>query len=310
MSIAAPTQCFYRGDARLRSVSGMQNGFDLIGPAGFGIANYPRGATFGPRSMRDFEFVWIVEGDAEYRMDEQVYPAPEGSIVLCRRGVTDFFRWDASRRTRHGFFHFDIRSAPVDLPAMHDWPVVVKQVEGDILTELFQHLLTWANQGDSATLTATISLMLRLFITGQRATHALPIDIAPDPVDRAITHLHQTLESDPATTVTLDDLAEAACVTPEHLCRVFKKSLDLSPMECVRLARLDRSVVLLSRSNFSIGQIATMCGFASQFHFARRFKESFGASPTQVRARVRTGSTPPLPKLLRSSGGIARPGSR
>ena len=88
-------------------------------------------------------------------------------------------------------------------------------------------------------------------------------------------------------------------MTAEHLCRLFQKSMDRTPMECVRMARLDRSVVMLTRSNFSIGRIAEMCGFASQFHFARRFKEAFGATPTQIRSRIRAGEVPPLPRLLR-----------
>ncbi len=279
----------------------MANGLALIGPSHWGLANYPPGATFGPRRMRDYEFVWIVEGDVEYTVDRQPHAAPAGSIVLCRPGVTDHFRWDPKRRTRHAFFHFHIDRLPRDWPAAKDWPAVATPVAGDVLVPLFQYVLTWAQQADAPTLHRTIELMLHTFVTGRRATHALPEDVAPDPVDRAVAHLHRTLETDPSAPITLDDLSEAACVTPEHLCRVFKRSLDLSPMECVRLARLDRSVVLLSRSNFSIGQIADMCGFASQFHFSRRFREAFGDTPTEVRKRIRTGATPPLPKLLRNS---------
>ncbi len=274
----------------------------ITGPTGHGLANYPPGATFGPRRMRDWEFVWVVEGDAEFRQEDRVHAAPEGSIVLCRPGVTDFFRWDPDRRTRHAYFHFEMKSIPADWGRPQQWPVVVERMEGDVLVPLFQHLLTWAGRGDAEMLRQTIGTMLRIFITGQRATFDLPADVPPDPVDRAIAHLHKTLETDPAAAIALDDLADVACVTPEHLCRVFKKTLDLSPMECVRLARLDRAVVLLSRSNCSIGQVAEMCGFASQFHFARRFKEAFGDTPTQTRSRIRAGGVPPLPRLLRRSG--------
>jgi hypothetical protein len=31
-----------------------------------GDRGYPPGATLGPRSRHDFEFVWVVEGDAEW----------------------------------------------------------------------------------------------------------------------------------------------------------------------------------------------------------------------------------------------------
>lgn len=279
---------------------------DLTPPTGFGLAHYPPGATFGPRRMGDYELVWLVEGDATYLRTEpgereRAFEAKEGSMVLCRPGAVDAFRWDPQRRTRHAFVHFDVRSVPKDWPPLRDWPTVVAPVDGDLLVPLFQHLLTWASRRDQTMLVQTVSLMLRLFVTGQRAMTELPADVAPDPVERAIAHLHRTLESDPAAAIALDDLAEAACVTPEHLCRVFKKTLDLSPMECVRLARLDRAAVLLTRSNCSVGQIAEMCGFASQFHFARRFKEAFGDTPTRIRLRVRQGANAPLPRLLRNA---------
>src|SRR5947209_929804 len=93
-------------------------------PTGYGVALYPAGATFGPRVMRDYEFVWLIEGDAEYRWGDAVVQAPEGSIVLCRPGATDFFRWDPKRRTRHGYYHFRIQSLPKDWPPEKLWPLV------------------------------------------------------------------------------------------------------------------------------------------------------------------------------------------
>lgn len=42
----------------------------LLGNAG--IAAYPPGATFGPRLHYDFEFLWVMEGDARARFDDRV----------------------------------------------------------------------------------------------------------------------------------------------------------------------------------------------------------------------------------------------
>lgn len=37
--------------------------------SGWGVAVYPPGATFGPRQLEDFEFVWLLQGTAEWRYD-------------------------------------------------------------------------------------------------------------------------------------------------------------------------------------------------------------------------------------------------
>jgi AraC-like DNA-binding protein len=271
---------------------------ELSRPLLTGVATYPAGATFGPRITRDFEFVWVIEGNVEYRLEETTLPVSPGSVLLCRPGKTDFFRWDENRRTRHGYFHFKVLSIPGDWPPMEDWPLIQPPVEGDILRPLFRHLLTWADRGDPTLLRVTMAHMLASFVTGEIAGRDVPQETHPEAVERAWTYLHHRMEEDPSASISLADLAGAACVSPEHLCRLFKRSTGRSPVETVRLARLDRAAVLLARSNYTVAEISTVCGFSSPFHFSRRFKEAFGRSPRDLRKSLATGATPPTPRLL------------
>jgi len=261
--------------------------------------------------MEEFEFVWLIEGDAQYTWADTVVDAPEGSVVLCRPGATDFFRWDTARRTRHAYFHFQVKDVPSNWPDPAQWPLVREfgDDQNDIVRPMFRHLLTLVGPqdagpddvagADAELVRLTILHMLRAFVTGQtHASHVRPQSL-PDAVERAGAYLMDRLESDPAADITLDDLAGAACVTPEHLCRVFRTSTGLGPVATVRLARLDRAAVLLARSNYAVAQIARQCGFASPFHFSRAFKCAYGHSPRDLRKRLEAGETPPTPRLLR-----------
>ena len=279
-------------------------------PSGYGVATYPPGATFGPRVMREYEFVWMVEGDAEYQWGEVFVPAPAGSVVLCRPGATDGFRWDRQRRTRHGYFHFQARALPSEWPPLTEWPLVRVPPEEDILRPLFRHLLTWAARGDAGQTRLTVAQMLTIFVTGDLATGSVGREAWPEAVELAWAFIARSLEDDPAGPLPLARLADAACVTPEHLCRVFKAALGHSPAETVRLARLDRAASLLARSNYTVGEISALCGFASPFHLSRLFKKAFGQSPMNLRRAVHSGETPPLTRLLHqfpSSIGQSRP---
>ncbi len=280
---------------------------ELTLPTAYGVATYPPGATFGPRKMRDFEFVWVIEGEVEYRWGTRHVDVPPGSVVLCRPGAVDFFRWDPHRRTRHGYFHFDILTAPRDWPAAERWPLVRNTAESGILPPLFRHLLTWAGRGDALQCRLTMATLLRAFLTGETAMGDVPHEALPEAVERVYAYLHTRLEDDPAVVLDLAELANVACVTPEHLCRLFTAATGRSPMETVRLARLDRAAVLLARSNYAVSDIAALHGFASPFHFSRRFREAFGRSPRALRQAIRSGATPPTPRLLRFHAGLHEP---
>lgn len=269
-------------------------------PRTIGVATYPPGATFGPRRLRDYEFVWIIDGEVEYGCDGATFAAPPGAIVLCRAGTTDFFRFDPAQRTRHAYFHFNLLSWPRDWSAPEAWPYVRLTAEGDLLRALFGHLLTWAGKGDPLQRELTVLQLLAAFVSGEIATGAVPPDPLPPAVERAQSYIHERLDAAPDAPIALGDLALAAGVNREHLCRLFAAATGHSPMATVRLARLDRAAVLLARSNYRIGEVASMCGFASPFHFSRRFKDAFGHSPRDLRRRVAAGETPPTSRLLRS----------
>jgi AraC family transcriptional regulator len=281
-----------------------------------GVATYPPGATFGPRVMRDYEFVWLIEGDATYTWADQTIDAPQGSIVLCRPGATDFFRWDPSRNTRHGYVHFTLDRVPRAWGAPEAWPLVrrfgsnagdraggvgtVATAVGtdDIIFPMFRHLLAWAGTGDATIVRLSLAHILGTYVTGQTTVADVPREPLPEPVERALAFLHDALDSDAATPVSFAQLTDAACVTGPHLCRLFKSATGHTPAETVRLARLDRAHALVVRSNYSVKEIARMTGFASPFHFTRLFTRAFGVAPAMLRKRIEAGELPPHSRLI------------
>src|SRR5207249_1310740 len=153
-----------------------------------------------------------------------------------RPGARDFFRWDRKRRTRHGYFHFHIRKHPRDWGKAKDWPLARMEEPGDVLRPLFKYILTWAGNGDPRLIRLTMANMLAAFITGQYSSQEVPRDALPEAVERAWKHIHARIAEDAAAEIGLAELAEAACVTREHLCRLFKSSIGKSPVQTVRLA--------------------------------------------------------------------------
>src|SRR6266511_2447392 len=132
--------------------------------SGSGVAVYPPGATFGPRRLHDFEFVWLLQGAAEWRYDQGSITLGPNSLLLARPGIRDSFIWDRTRPTRHAYPHFQLIGQLWELPDPVQWPLVRTLPDDDPLRLLLRDLLNLNNQ-PSGTLQQTAQEVLRLLLT-------------------------------------------------------------------------------------------------------------------------------------------------
>lgn len=90
-------------------------------------------------------------------------------------------------------------------------------------------------------------------------------------------HLHQNLS--------VETLAEKACLSSRHFSRRFKNAFGAAPGEFVHNLRLDEARRRLSISGVTIEGVAESVGFASADSFRRAFERRFGIAPSIYRGR-------------------------
>ncbi|MBL4700946.1 MAG: helix-turn-helix transcriptional regulator, partial [Phycisphaeraceae bacterium] len=83
--------------------------------------------------------------------------------------------------------------------------------------------------------------------------------------------------------ITMDDLAEAASISVNHLTRQFNEHLHITPSRYLWQYRTQRGIELLRHTGLNISQIADRVGFATPFHFSRLVKQQHHHSPKQLR---------------------------
>lgn len=79
--------------------------------------------------------------------------------------------------------------------------------------------------------------------------------------------------------------------TPSKICgisytyfkKLFKEKFGFPPVKYVNDMRLERSRELLATDEFSVSEIAKMCGFENTYYFSKKFKEKYQLSPTVYR---------------------------
>lgn len=270
--------------------------------SGYGIADYPSGAAFGPRHSHNYEFVWMIQGDAHWDSSGDTYPAPVGSVFLTRPERIDTIHWDPDRRTRHGYVHFNILDRGT-LPPEHAWPWVVDPGGENVLHPMLRSLLVLLARDDAVGKRLAPPMLvqiLELFVHGawQLAEDLTAIDEHPV-LGRAMAWCQQRWRDGVLHAIGDHELAQAAGVSVGHLIRVFRAELQATPQQALRMLRLDRAATLLARSNEAVQTVSATCGFESPFHFSRRFKEAYGHSPRAFRLALASGRNRPTIPLVR-----------
>ncbi len=261
--------------------------------------SYPPGATFGPRLLPNFELVWIIAGDSVAYRDGRAIPAPAGTVLLQPRGTRDAYDWAVDRSTLHAFIHFDLGRPGRGWPPLDQWPERRDTSPNSILLALFRFILGLHGASETRTgpvLRPALELLLRTFVSGQSEVASELRAPLPDVVSRVLRFVSNRLQKDPAERLRLPDLAGHARVSPQHLCRVFERSLGHGPMECVRLVRIEQAATELERTDDRLHRIAERCGFASPYHFSRVFRAVYGDPPSIYRQKFQLGVKQGIPR--------------
>jgi AraC family transcriptional regulator len=132
------------------------------------------------------------------------------------------------------------------------------------------------------------------FDSSMRIYHMLHLLLAPtaqerkaaSPIDDVILYIRSNIGK----SITLNELAGVAHLSPYYFAHIFKKQTGFAPLDYVINTRIERTKVLLLRTGLSISEIADEVGYASSGSLINLFTKRVGISPYQYRvAHLRQG---------------------
>lgn len=94
--------------------------------------------------------------------------------------------------------------------------------------------------------------------------------------------MHDNFRSD----ISMTQLSEIIRVTPQHFCRVFRKTMNVRPNEFLTQIRLDEAKRLLSERDVSVSDAAEKSGFRDAGYFSTVFRKHEGISPIQFKKKT------------------------
>ncbi len=101
---------------------------------------------------------------------------------------------------------------------------------------------------------------------------------------RRVVEAIRFVESDAARPVQLQDLAAIAGMSKYHFLRVFRRLTGVTPHQYLISARMRRAALGLASSRRPVLDVALDAGFGDLSTFNKRFRATFGLTPTQYRA--------------------------
>ena len=100
---------------------------------------------------------------------------------------------------------------------------------------------------------------------------------------KRLTFAKEYISSNYNKNIELEDIAQTACLSVNHLLRTFKQAYGISPHQYLMKVRINRSKYLLRNTRYTLNEIVEIVGFECPSSFIRLFKTMNSITPGKYR---------------------------
>lgn len=123
---------------------------------------------------------------------------------------------------------------------------------------------------------------------GGQSQHStlLELNAKSDRIQSALAYARRNLQAP----LSVEELAEAAHLSPRQFSRAFRAETGQSPAKAVEHLRLEAARVMVEQTRHTIDEVASETGFADTERMRRAFLRAFGQPPQVIRRNARVAS--------------------
>ena len=212
------------------------------------------------------EMIAVTEGRLLLSFGTDSLVAKAGDILFYHSGFVHEEKSDSKRPFRSLFFSFAMKDSLSWLP------VLTHDTDGRVL-----QLMKWITEDERERRPADMRGIFLEAMLGElrRLCHSPANPWLKD----VLAFIHENL----AHPLTLDDLADQGNMSKFAFVRKFKRLSGRTPMEEVRLIRLNQARTLLLTTNLPVKAIAPAVGIGDESQLSKLFRLHFKLSPRDLR---------------------------
>jgi transcriptional regulator GlxA family with amidase domain len=123
---------------------------------------------------------------------------------------------------------------------------------------------------------------------GGQSQFSMLLELAPksDRIQSALSYARRNLQ----TTLSVEQLAEVANLSPRQFSRAFRAETGQSPAKAVENLRVEAARLLMEQGQLAIDIVARETGFADRERMRRAFLRAFGQPPQAIRRAARVAA--------------------
>ena len=223
------------------------------------------------------ELIIVLAGTERVLLEETEILCGVGEVLFYKPGVLHSEWQEGSTLLEFYCFEFEWPDCPPDFPRQ------IQDLDGRLL-----EMARWLNV-DRLYNTRAIHHAYRELLTHLLVVELLRLVVTPRP--KSIDVIRKYVRENISAPLNLDMLGEACGMNKFHMVRQFRSATGLTPMEYVRLVRLDLAFHLLAETGLPLREIAARTGLASEYHLSRLIKQRYGHGARELRRSFHSGNT-------------------
>ena len=236
-----------------------------------------------PHAHNYAELFYIVGGDGQFRIEDELYPIRANQMVVVNPNV---IHTEVSYEAHPlEYIVLGIEGLELSIGENGDSRFrILNYADGEVILSCLRNILLEIEVSQSGYETVCQAYMEILIVRLMRST-SFAVTTAPTVplVNRQSAAIRHYIDRHYKEHLTLDLLAEEANVNKYYLAHAFKREYGISPINYMIACRIEESKRLLAETDLSMSQISGILGFSSPSYFSQSFRRAESVSPIEYR---------------------------
>lgn len=230
------------------------------------------------------KFYYIKSGGCRITIKGKRYDGIPGRWFLIPAGVPHSYANDNTKPFSKHWMHFDVYPDNLNFFEGLNLPYFVDVPPRTKVDKLFKGYFENADSDNMTSVLKAKAILLELIAEYVRLS--APESKIQMVQDQLVRTASEYIEKNMEQTISLDELARACHLHPNHFIRSFKKKTGETPAKYIQIRKMETAKRLIEETDLPMSEIMSRVGIIDAAQFSKKFRRFYGTSPRMYRKDI------------------------